>query len=91
MLDFAILIALYYCELNFIERIIPVARQLKPFTPAQEEALKANRWSEIGIQERFGVVIDRLDRLQKSQETTMDIYSASYRDKNRKGLTVFSW
>ena len=70
MLDFAILIALYYCELNFMCRIIPEARKpgakenhTRPFTEEGEAALKDDRWSETGLDMRFSDVIDKLEDL----------------------------
>ena len=77
MLDFAILIALYYCELNFMCRIIPEAKKpgvkenhQRPFTLNQENALKADKWTETGIDKRFDFVIDKVSDLKKIQENT---------------------
>lgn len=71
MLDFAILIALYYCELNFMCRIIPEARKagakenhLRPFGHEQEKALKEDKWTQLGLDPLFAKVISRLDNLK---------------------------
>ena len=70
MLDFAVLIALYYCELNFMCRIIPEAKKpgakdnhQRPFNEHQEAALIDDSWSKTGIDKRFADVVDKLQDL----------------------------
>ena len=98
MLDLAVLIALYYCELNFMCRVIPEAKKpgakenhQRPFNEQQEAALKEDRWTETGIDKRFDYVIDKLEDLQKYQENTVDHFTTKFAETNRKGLKVIPW
>ena len=94
MLDFAILISLYYYQLFFITRLIPDAQKplskenhQRPLDRNEIEAIRNDKWSKVAMQE-FGKVLERLNELKINQEKK---HSITRRIDNRKGLARIPW
>ena len=89
-LDFVILMAIYYLELHFVERVV---NGQPAYSANIEKMIKENDYSELEMDEKVKTILNDLNMLSLCREldtdtVKADIYSQEYADNYRKGLKV---